>query len=258
MTEDLISLEKTHLLPLYFKLTKKFKAYAGEKTNLHKLQEAYVFGLEMHKDQKRDSGEPYFTHPLNTALLLTEYEADLETLIAALLHDVIEKAEDFSLLKQIEAKFGKKVAFLVEGLTPVKGPSQEMEIQNLKRLFRFAEEDMRIIFIKLMDRLHNLRTLSSKKDKEVQKYKAQESIRVYVPIASQIGLPFLTKEFVKLAKPYIEDRIKNKVDYYGSTPKTKAQLQVVSNTHKNKLPSTLSNRFLQIIDNFESAKLCTA
>lgn len=149
---------------------------------------AYDFADKAHQGQKRKNGEPYIQHPLHTAYLLTEIKADLPTVIAGLLHDV---PEDTKLtIQDIEKNFGTEVANLVDGITKLgklKYRGIERYRENLKKMFLAMTSDIRIIFIKFCDRLHNLRTLDFLPD-EKKKRIAKETLEIYAPIAGMLGI----------------------------------------------------------------------
>jgi GTP pyrophosphokinase len=149
---------------------------------------AYDFADKAHQGQKRKSGEPYIQHPLHTAYLLTEIKADLPTVVAGLLHDVPEDTE--LTIQDIEKNFGTEVANLVDGITKLgklKYRGIERYRENLKKMFLAMTGDIRIIFIKFCDRLHNLRTLDFLPD-EKKKRITKETLEIYAPIAGMLGI----------------------------------------------------------------------
>ncbi len=156
-----------------------------------RLVQAFEFAKNAHEGQTRKDGAPYITHPLSAALILTELRVDEDTLIACLLHDV---PEDTSItLEDIEAKFGKNVAFLVAGITKLskvhyRNDMQNRQIESLKKLFIHTAQDLRIILIKLADRLHNMQTLSSIPKPEKRERIAKETLEIFVPIANLLGI----------------------------------------------------------------------
>jgi len=159
--------------------------------NEQKILDAYSFAEEAHKNQKRDDGSPYITHPLETCMILTNLQADEDMLITALLHDVPEDT-GYS-LKDVGGKFGKKVAFLVEGVTKLsrvyyKHNMADRQIESLKRLFLHSAKDLRIILVKLADRLHNMRTLGNIKNESKKLLIANETLEIYVPVANLLGI----------------------------------------------------------------------
>ncbi len=168
--------------------------------------DAYSFAEEAHKNQKRGDGSPYITHPLETCMILTDLQADEDMLITALLHDVPEDT-GFT-LKDIEKKFGKDVVFLVEGVTKLsrvyyKHNMADRQIESLKRLFLHSAKDLRIILVKLADRLHNMRTLDNIQSESKRLLIANETIEIYVPVANLLGIWEIKIEMEDLCFKYI-------------------------------------------------------
>jgi GTP pyrophosphokinase len=158
------------------------------------LERAIDFATEVHKGQKRASGEPYITHPLSVANMLVEWGMDINSVLAGVLHDTVEDTE--ATHEQIEEQFGHDVAFLVEGVTKVSKARSGMKdlasylpqtTDNLSKLLIAVGQDVRVIIIKLADRLHNLRTLQHL-PKEKQSKIARESLDVFGPMADKLGM----------------------------------------------------------------------
>lgn len=152
------------------------------------ITKALLFADKAHQGQKRYSGEPYIIHPFNVALLLAEFEADAETIAAGLLHDTIEDANIKA--EELEKEFGPSIAFLVEGVTKLdklKYQGAKRHSESLRKLFVAMAEDIRVIMIRLADRLHNVRTLKYV-PKEKQKRIALETIELYAPLANRLGV----------------------------------------------------------------------
>ncbi|PKL72276.1 hypothetical protein CVV26_02255 [Candidatus Kuenenbacteria bacterium HGW-Kuenenbacteria-1] len=167
------------------------------------MQLVYEFAEKAHQGQKRVSGEDYIQHSLETANLLAKFKLDEVTIIAGLLHDVPEETKIS--LKEIEKEFGKEVAGLVEGITKlgkIKYRGMERYVENLRKMFIAMAKDIRVIFIKFADRIHNLKTLSAL-PKEKQKRIALESLEIYAPIANRLGMKDLKGRFEDLAFPYV-------------------------------------------------------
>lgn len=171
------------------------------KDHVDRIRHAVDFAKMAHGDQIRKSGEPYIIHPLQVAQILTNYHADEDTLIAAVLHDVPEDT-NFT-LEDVEKEFGKKIAYLVEGITKLskvyyRHDMAERQVESLKKLFIHSAEDIRVILIKLADRLHNMRTLQfiSKDEKRIRI--AKETLEVYVPIAKLLGINEIRTELEDL------------------------------------------------------------
>jgi len=173
------------------------------KINTDIIRLAYDFAREAHNGQTRRRGEPYIQHCLQTALTLAEIKAEIDVIVAGLLHDI---PEDTNLtLKDIEKNFGKKVAFLVEGITKVgkiKYRGVERYVESLKKMFIATAADIRVILIKFADRLHNLETLEALPPKKQLRI-AQESMEIYVPIAGLLGIWYLKHKMENLCFKYL-------------------------------------------------------
>lgn len=176
------------------------KKYNTNESELEKIWKAYHFADKMHGGVLRKSGEPYIIHPLHTAIILAEQKLDTPTIMAGLLHDVIE---DTSITKeQIAHDFGEEVSFLVDGVTKLKvpkGTEKELKVAlNNQKLLIECSKDIRIILIKLADRLHNMRTLSHlSESKRIEN--AEETLHIYVPMAHMLGLRKIKSELEELA-----------------------------------------------------------
>ncbi len=179
------------------------------------IEKAYRIASDAHKDQFRKSGEPYIIHPLNVAIILAELELDKETIVAGILHDVVEdtimKEED------LKREFGDDVALLVDGVTKLEriplssGADQsdeklEMQAENLRKMFLAMAKDIRVIMIKLADRLHNMRTLQYKKPESRQRI-AKETLEIYCPIAQRLGISKVKIELDDLSLKYLEPEV---------------------------------------------------
>ncbi|MCI1723187.1 MAG: bifunctional (p)ppGpp synthetase/guanosine-3',5'-bis(diphosphate) 3'-pyrophosphohydrolase [Lachnospiraceae bacterium] len=168
------------------------------------IRKAYETASEAHKDQKRKSGEPYIIHPLCVALILADLELDKETIIAGLLHDVVE--DTGMTIEEIRKRFGDEVALLVDGVTKLgqidySVDKVEVQAENLRKMFLAMAKDIRVILIKLADRLHNMRTLQYMRP-EKQKEKARETMDIYAPIAQRLGISKIKIELDDLALKY--------------------------------------------------------
>jgi guanosine-3',5'-bis(diphosphate) 3'-pyrophosphohydrolase len=169
--------------------------------NRKKFREAFYFAAKAHDGQFRKENKPYIIHPVEAARILISMHADEDTLIATLLHDVPEDTP--KTIAEIESKFGKKVAFLVEGITKLskvhfRSDMVERQIESLKKFFIHSAEDPRIILIKLADRLHNMRTLQYLDKPAKQLRIAQETLEIFVPIANLLGIEELKAELEDL------------------------------------------------------------
>jgi len=174
---------------LYEELVRSIRRYHPS-DDITMIEKAYHIADNAHKDQRRKSGEPYIIHPLCVAIILADLEMDKETIAAGILHDVVE--DTIMSLDELKAEFGEEVALLVDGvtkLTQISWSMDKMEIQaeNLRKMFLAMAKDIRVIIIKLADRLHNMRTLQYMKP-EKQKEKAKETMEIYAPIAHRLGI----------------------------------------------------------------------
>lgn len=184
-------------------LLEKIKIQAKADTDLELIKKAYEFAAEAHGRQKRKSGEAYITHPLAVADFLAEMRLDAPTVAAALLHDVCEDTDCTN--KDIEREFGKEIAFLVEGVTKldhIRYKGTERSAESLRKMFLAVAEDIRVVLLKLVDRLHNMRTLKYLPP-EKQKRIALETIEIYAPLAYRLGMGELSGQLEDLAFPFV-------------------------------------------------------
>lgn len=173
--------------------------------NEERLQKAFDFSVRYHGDQKRASGEPFISHPLNVARILNELEADEDSLIAAILHDLIE--DTTCTYQDIEQEFGADVATLVEGVTKIRreefiNQPDERKLASLRKTFAIMVEDIRCIIIKLADRLHNMETIGFLPLEKQQK-KARETIEIFVPLAEKLNLWEVKKRLFELSSEVV-------------------------------------------------------
>lgn len=186
-------------------LIKKVKEYNKNKEQIQLIKKAYKFAEEQHKEQKRVSGEPYIKHPLEVAYILADLQLDYESIVAALLHDVVEDTETTN--EEIKKLFGEEVSHLIDGVTKITKLKEkshfENQAENIRKFIMASSKDIRIIFIKLADRLHNMRTLNVFNE-DKQKRIAKESMLVYAPLAYRLGLASLKWELEDLAFSYLE------------------------------------------------------
>jgi|YNPBryunderm2012_1023409.scaffolds.fasta_scaffold00032_5 GTP pyrophosphokinase len=173
--------------------------------DLRLLQKAYIFAARAHKGQIRRSGEPYLNHPLEVTHILAEMNLDLTTLIAGLLHDVLEDTEVTA--AEIRENFGREVATLVEGVTKISrmedSSPDQARAETIRKIILAMTDDLRVIFIKLADRWHNLKTLHHLSE-EKQKRIALETLEVYAPIANRLGMGRIRAELEDLAFRYVD------------------------------------------------------
>ena len=187
----------------YEELLQRLKKYISKKNDLELIKKAYLFASEKHFGQKRLTGEDYIIHPLSVAYILATIKADTETICAALLHDVIEDCDVTK--EEISELFGNEIAFLVDGVTKINklsfGGDNEATIAYQKKILVGLTEDVRVIIIKLADRLHNMRTLWAIPENK-QKEKAKETLDVLTPIADRLGINQMKSELEDLALRY--------------------------------------------------------
>ncbi|MDO4307000.1 MAG: bifunctional (p)ppGpp synthetase/guanosine-3',5'-bis(diphosphate) 3'-pyrophosphohydrolase [Eubacteriales bacterium] len=190
---------------LYQELIKSVKKYHPS-TDISMIQKAYEVASEAHKDQKRKSGEPYIIHPLCVAIILADLELDKETIVAGLLHDAVE--DTWMTYEEVEKEFGSEVALLVDGVTKLgqlsySADKVEVQAENLRKMFLAMAKDIRVILIKLADRLHNMRTLQYMRP-EKQQEKARETMDIYAPIAQRLGISKIKIELDDLSLKYLK------------------------------------------------------
>ena len=186
-------------------LYKKLQKYIKNTEELEEIKKAYLFANEKHKGQKRISGENYIIHPLNVAYILSDIHADSKTIEAALLHDTIEDCDVTK--EELEEKFGQEVAKLVESITKINklnfsGDTDAM-IANQRKILVGLTEDVRVIILKLADRLHNMRTLWALSEKR-QKANAKETLDIFTPIAHRLGINSIKSELEDLSLRYLK------------------------------------------------------
>ncbi len=211
---------------LYQELIARVKKYHPS-DDISMIEKAYRIAAEAHKDQIRKSGEPYIVHPLNVAIILACLEMDKETLIAGILHDVVE--DTIMTEEDLEKEFGQDVALLVDGVTKLEkiplsannmeksDAKLEMQAENLRKMFLAMAKDIRVIIIKLADRLHNMRTLKYQKPESQQRI-ARETLEIYSPIAQRLGISKIKVELDDLSLKYLEPEV-----YYDLVTKISAR-----------------------------------
>lgn len=178
-------------------------------TDVSLIEKAYKLAVEAHGDQRRKSGEPYIIHPLWVAIILADLEMDKETIAAGMLHDVVEDTKFTE--EDIRKEFGAEVALLVDGVTKLgrlsySSDKLEVQAENLRKMFLAMAKDIRVIIIKLADRLHNMRTLQFMTPAK-QKEKAKETMDIYAPIAQRLGISKIKTELDDLALKYSQPEV---------------------------------------------------
>ena len=191
------------------KLEELLKAHNPD-VDLTMLEKAFALASEKHKDQKRKSGEPFIIHPVAVATMLAEMDMDMPSVIAGMLHDVVE---DTSVtIEEIREIFGDEIAYLVDGVTKLKriptSTKEELQNENLRKMFLSMASDIRVIVIKLVDRLHNMRTLQYV-NTDAQITKARETLEIYTPLAHRLGMTKIKWELEDLCFKYLEPEAYN-------------------------------------------------
>ena len=175
--------------------------------NIEKIKAAYFYAAMLHEGQMRKSGEPYISHPLAVAQIVVSLGLDTDSICAALLHDTVEDCADKTNLKEIEKRFGADVALIVDGLTKIVilkvEDKEESHIETLRKMLLAMARDVRVIFIKLCDRLHNMRTLDAKSE-EKQRITALETMHVYAPLAHRLGIQRIKQELENISLRYLD------------------------------------------------------
>ena len=188
------------------KLLETLRESAFPESEITRITQAYVFARNAHEGQKRRSGEPYIIHPVAVAQILAEMGMDGDSICAALLHDVVEDTPVTD--QQIRTSFGESVEQLVDGVTkigqiPFSATQEEQQNENIRKMFLAMSRDIRVIIIKLADRVHNMRTLSFMPE-EKRRFKAKETLEIYAPIAHRLGIRAFKEELEDLAIRYLD------------------------------------------------------
>lgn len=214
---------------LYQELIDKVRSYHPS-TDISMIEKAYHLADNAHKDQLRKSGEPYIIHPLCVAIILAELELDKESIVAGLLHDVVE--DTVITVEQISSSFSAEIAFLVDGVTKLTQLNYsmdkvELQAENLRKMFLAMAKDIRVILIKLADRLHNMRTLKFK-EPEKQKETARETMDIYAPIAQRLGISKIKIELDDLSLKYLEPEVYKELAEKIATKRSERQAYIDS------------------------------
>lgn len=229
--EDILTFEE---------LLTRLKKYIKNKKELELIKKAYMYAYEKHFGQKRKSGEDYIIHPLNVAYILAGINADYKTICSALLHDIIEDCDVTK--EEIEELFGGEVAYLVESLTKINklnfSCDSEATIANQRKILVGLTEDVRVIILKLADRLHNMRTLWALPEKK-QKENAKETLDIFIPIAHRLGMNSIKSELedlcLRYSKPDVYFQIVEKLN------KKKSERDEAVNEMKNTVSKLLNS-----------------
>ena len=172
---------------------------------LEMIEKAYIFSAAVHQGQVRLSGEAYLTHPVEVAGILADMKLDAATIISGLLHDTVE--DTLTTIEQVREGFGKDVAFLVDGLTKISkitfGSQEERQAENFRKMMLAMSSDIRILLVRLADRIHNMRTLNFQPANR-QQYIAKETIELYAPLANRLGINWMKVELEDLSFQYVK------------------------------------------------------
>lgn len=177
-------------------------------SDLSLLKKAYVFSAKVHQGQNRLSGEPYLNHPLEVAKILTELKMDVPTVVTGLLHDTVEDTK--TTLEEIEALFGSEITFLVDGVTKISkmvfSTAEERQAENFRKMIVSMAKDIRVVIIKLADRLHNMRTLQHHRPEKSRDI-SQETLDIYTPLSNRLGIAWIKSELEDLSLRYLQPEI---------------------------------------------------
>ena len=188
-----------------YELVERVRAYAPD-VDEDRLNQAYVFTVQMHGAQRRASGDPYFSHPVEVAGLMTDLKMDEDTIITALLHDTVE--DTLTTIEDVEKRFGPEVARLVDGVTKLSKIEAQTEderaAENLRKFLLAISDDIRVLLVKLADRLHNMRTLHFIKSPDKRRRIAKETMDIFAPLAERIGMYEYMREMQLLAFEQLE------------------------------------------------------
>ncbi len=233
-----------------YELVERVKSY-DPNADEEALNRAYIFAMKMHSGQKRESGEPYFSHPIAVASILTDYRLDAATIITALLHDTVEDTP--ASYADIKELFGEDVARLVEGVTKLSKVQIHSEAskqaENFQKLVLAISTDIRVLLIKLADRLHNMRTLHCCKKPEKRQRIAKETMEIYVPLAERIGMQSLKDEMEDIAfqnlHPEAYESITARLSFLteqGEAEMTKVMDSLKQDLEAHKIKGTVTGR----------------
>ncbi len=223
-------------------LLTKFKTYSsGQDTSL--IEKAYAFAQNAHKDQKRESGEPYFIHCCHVANILMDFNLDADTICAGLLHDTVE--DTGVTLDTLRTQFNKEIAHMVQGVTKISdlkfSSTDEETVENWRKMLVAVAEDVRVILIKLADRTHNMRTLEFMPP-EKQKFKAYETISLYAPLAQRLGMFTIKTDLEDLSFKYLHPELYE--DIKSQVEARTADRQAALESFKQALAPALANEHL--------------
>lgn len=232
------------------KIISNLEEYDKNPQNIKLVEKAYGFAKEVHKNTKRASGELFIEHPLNVAYILSELKLDSSSIAAALLHDVVEDTD--ITIEEIERKFGKEIAMLVDGVTKLSKMRTESKEQtnyeSIRKMLLATTKDIRVLIIKLADKLHNMRTLNYLPD-EKQKRIAEDALEIYVPLAYRLGIASIKWELEDISFKYLKPEIYKKFKEKFGKKRIQREIEVmmVKNAidkalKKNKIKAKIEGR----------------
>ena len=211
--------------------------------NPEALTKAYAFALNAHKNQKRDSGDPYLVHPVAVADILSDLKLDSATITTGLLHDTIEDTK--VTYKNVELEFGKEVADLVDGVTKISELEgkiiENSKAENIRKLILATSKDIRVLLVKLADRLHNMRTLNSIVNADRKKRIAQETMEIFAPLADRMGMNHIRDELEDLSFLNLNPKARDLVVQKLSLNKDK----------RNKIFKEISLKFTKVLEEYD-------
>ena len=220
--------------------------------DIDKIREAFLYAKALHEGQMRQSGEPYITHPVAVASILAELELDTDSICAALLHDTLEDCSSKTCYEEISRRFGDDVALIVEGVTKIitvrLEDKEEAHIENIRKMLLAMSKDIRVIFVKLCDRLHNMRTLEAKSD-EKRRTISLETMYIYAPLAHRLGMQRIKQELEDISLRYLDPigygEISSEIEQrYGKTHDLieSARREIMDKLTENHIRCTMEGR----------------
>lgn len=224
--------------------------------NLEKIKNAFLYAKNLHEGQMRQSGEPYISHPVSVATIVAGLGLDTDSICAALLHDTVEDCSDRTCLETLTKMFGSEVAMLVDGVTKIiqvqVADKEEAHIENIRKMLLAMNKDIRVIFIKLCDRLHNMRTLAAKKE-DRQRAIALETMYIYAPLAHRLGMQKIKQELENISLYYLDrigyDEIQESINKkYGQSRSFLGEAEQILTTklRENDINFTLESRIKSV------------
>ncbi len=239
---------------MYREITGLLKTLENTKKqyDTEKIKEAFLYAKALHEGQLRQSGEPYITHPVAVAMILAELELDTDSICAALLHDTLEDCAGKTCYQELSSRFGEDVAVIVEGVTKIISvrlvDKEEAHIENIRKMLLAMSKDIRVIFVKLCDRLHNMRTLAAKTD-EKRRTISLETMYIYAPLAHRLGMQRIKQELEDISLRYLDPigygEISAEIEQrYGKTHDLidRAREEIVKRLAENGISCTMEGR----------------